>query len=69
MPWCCFPSVHGGSLPPPLSGLASSGIGDPVGVVAANLAFKWLTADAAEPFGKEPISRRVWLTVPVAASY
>jgi hypothetical protein len=38
------------------------------GSVAANLAFKRLTADVAEPCGKEPISRRIRLTVPTAAS-
>jgi len=48
--------------------LASSGAGDPVGLVAANLTFKRLTADAAEWCGKEPISHRIQLTVPVAAS-
>jgi len=48
--------------------LASSGAGDPVGLVAANLTFKRLTADAAEWCGKEPIPHRIQLTVPVAAS-
>jgi hypothetical protein len=34
----------------------------------ADLAFKWLTADAAEPCGKEPISGRIRLTVPTPAA-
>jgi hypothetical protein len=38
-----------------------------VGLVA-DLAFKWLTADAAQAGGKEPISGRIRLDVPMALS-
>jgi hypothetical protein len=34
----------------------------------ADLAFKWLTADAAQAGGKEPISGRIRLDVPMALS-
>jgi hypothetical protein len=39
-----------------------------VGLVA-DLAFKWLTADAAQAGGKEPILGRIRLDLPMALSY